>query len=100
MESQSSFTLVVHRFLRPSGESVGIGVAFAVGPLQLLGCWDRWLEEVAKATGGGYCWPRMIEAGIYRQETVSGHRLGALGRGYPPPLPMHPWAVIRTQCYG
>ena len=55
---------------------------------------DRWLEEVAKAVGGGYCrlqMPLKLALGI--RGTVAGHRLGALGGegGLPPPVPMHLW---------
>ena len=53
---------------------------------------------VRQAVGGG-CqsgWGRLlsvtnaIEAGTWRQETVAGHRLGAL-EGGGSPLAMHPW---------
>ena len=62
---------------------------------------DRRLEEVAKAVGGGYCrlqMPLRLALGV--RETVAGHRLGALeGGGVPPPLPMHPWRrPIRGPC--
>ena len=51
--------------------------------------WDRRLEEVAKAVGGGYCrlqMPLRLALGV--RGTVAGHRLGALegGGGVPPPL--------------
>ena len=40
---------------------------------------NRRLQEVAKAVGGGYCWvqtPLKLALGV--RETVTGHRLGAL----------------------
>ena len=54
------------------------------------GRFNRRLEEVAKAVGGGYCrlqMPLRLALGV--RETVAGHRLGALegGRGDPPPPP-------------
>ena len=54
---------------------------------------DRRLQEVAKAVGGGYCrLQRPLKLAQAVRETVAGHRLGALeGGGVPPPLPMHPW---------
>ena len=61
----------------------------------------RWLEEVAKAVGGGYCRLQMpLKLALGDLETVAGLRLGALdgGGGVPPPLPMHPW-VGGTQIF-
>ena len=54
-------------------------------PQEWLG---RWLEEAAKAVGGGYCrlhMPLKLVLGI--TGTVAGHRLGALERGGLPPPP-------------
>ena len=50
---------------------------------------DRWLEEVAKAVGGGYCrlqMPLRLALGV--KGTVAGHRLGGglSGGGYLPPF--------------
>ena len=49
----------------------------------------RWLEEVAKAVGGGYCRLQMpLKPALGVREAVAGHRLGALegrGGGYSPP---------------
>ena len=56
----------------------------------------RWLEEVAKAVGGGYCRLHMpLGLALAVRETVAGHRLGALegGMGVPPRLPMHPYVA-------
>ena len=54
---------------------------------------DGWLEEVAKAVGGGYCRLRMpLRPALAIRETVAGDRLGALkgGGGVTSPLPMYP----------
>ena len=49
---------------------------------------DTWLEEVAKAVGGGYCWLQMpLKLALGVRGTVVGHRLGALEGGVPPPRP-------------
>ena len=46
---------------------------------------DRRLEEVAKAVGGGYCRLQMpLKLALGVRETLSGHRLGALEGGLPP----------------
>ena len=55
---------------------------------------DRRLEAVAKAVGGGYCrlqMPLRLALGV--RGTAAGHRPGALegGGGYLRPLPMHRW---------
>ena len=56
---------------------------------------DRRLEEVAKAVGGGYCWlqiPLKLALGV--RETVAGHRPGALeGEGGTPPPSNAPLAA-------
>ena len=48
---------------------------------------DGRLQEVAKAVGGGYCQLQMpLKPALGVRGTVAGHRLGALGGGFP----MHP----------
>ena len=43
---------------------------------------DRRLEEVAKAVGGGHCRLQMpLKPALGVRETVAGHRLGALEGG-------------------
>ena len=52
------------------------------------GRFDRRLEEVAKAVGGGYCRLQMpLKPALAVRETVAGRRLGAMegGGGDPPP---------------
>ena len=85
--------MVVHAPLDPKLSGVGgrdalEGKGPQWQPQKRLG---RRLEEVAKTVGGGYCrlqMPLRLVPGV--RETVAGHRLGALERGVPPPLPMHP----------
>ena len=48
---------------------------------------DRWLEQVAKAVGGGYCQLQMpLSLALAIRGTVAGRRLGALEGGYLPPF--------------
>ena len=88
MRDTAQGTGLTHRLLRDALDGKGPHWR----PKKRLG---RRFEEVTKAVGGGYCrlqLPLKLALGV--RGTMAGHRLGAVegGRGYLPPLPMHPRA--------
>ena len=68
---------------RPKGPSSEKAKFTRKGPQRRLQTpLDRWLEGVAKAVGGGFCWSQMpLTLALGVRETVAGHRLGALEGG-------------------